>query len=142
MTLQKHIKSQAILLLIFILFGCSAQKKINRLIDKYPDLTYDTIHHADTFIIDRISYDTSYALTLDTVVIEKDRLRIKTVVRNDSIFIQGEVIADTIIKEVRIPYEKVVIQELTLWQKHRIWLIPLLIASLYIYLRKKIPFLP
>ena len=123
--------------LVFILFSCSAQKRITRLIENHPNIEIDTLTHVDTIYTPHITIDSSYIISTDTVVIERDRLRIKTVVRNDSIFIQGEVVSDTIIKEVKIPYEAVKFVELNWWQKNRSWIIPLLIAIIGASLLKK-----
>jgi len=123
--------------LVFILFSCSAQKRITRLIENHPNIEIDTLTHVDTIYTPHITIDSSYIISTDTVVIERDRLRIKTVVRNDSIFIQGEVVSDTIIKEVKIPYEVVKFVELNWWQKNRSWIIPLLIAIIGASLLKK-----
>lgn len=96
--------------------GCKAQKRINNILDRNPDLKIaDTIKIHDTITIPEVKMDTVMMLDLDTVVIEKDNLRIKTVRINDSIFIEGKCLTDTVFLEKKIPIEKVIYLEDTPW---------------------------
>lgn len=91
------------------------QQKLSKLVDKYPELTKDTsIVDYDTTIIDIPAVYTDSIIKLsslrhDTVYITEDRLRIKTFVHKDSIYISGECIGikDTIISIEKIPYKYV-----------------------------------
>jgi hypothetical protein len=126
-----------------LLIACSPQKKLNRLINKYPYLVetkIDTIYSIDTVII--LDYDT-------TVVNNIIKQRTDTVIYNEKVFLkyfydtlrqeiihEVECFGDTIIKEKIIPYkvEKVVYKELTWWQqyKHLILIFALLILALIV----------
>lgn len=126
-----------------LLIACSPQKKLNRLINKYPYLVetkIDTIYSIDTVII--LDYDT-------TVVNNIIKQRTDTVIYNEKVFLkyfydtlrqeiihEVECFGDTIIKEKIIPYkvEKVVYKELTWWQqyKHLIIIFALLILALIV----------
>lgn len=126
-----------------LLIACSPQKKLNRLINKYPYLVetkIDTIYSIDTVII--LDYDT-------TVVNNIIKQRTDTVIYNEKVFLkyfydtlrqeiihEVECFGDTIIKEKIIPYkvEKVVYKELTWWQqyKHLILVFALLILALIV----------
>lgn len=126
-----------------MLIACSPQKKLNRLINKYPYLVetkIDTIYSIDTVII--LDYDT-------TVVNNIIKQRTDTVIYNEKVFLkyfydtlrqeiihEVECFGDTIIKEKIIPYkvEKVVYKELTWWQqyKHLIIIFALLILALIV----------
>lgn len=126
-----------------MLIACSPQKRLNRLIDKYPhltEITIDTIYSIDTVII--LDYDT-------TVVNNIIKQRTDTVIYNEKVFLkyfydtlrqeiihEVECFGDTVIKEKIIPYEvkKVVYKELTWWQqyKHLLLIFALLILALIV----------
>ena len=92
-----------------ILYACSPQKRLNRLIEKHPELVQnDTIHDTTRVITERVRIDTVLTLeTLsDTVILTKDKLKIKTVFLNNEIFIQGECESDTIIVTKEILVER------------------------------------
>lgn len=126
-----------------MLIACSPQKRLNRLINKYPYLTetsIDTIFVIDTIIID--NYDTTVLSNIikhdSTIVINNEKVYLKyfydTV--KETLIHQIECFGDTIIKEKIIPYkvEKVVYKELTWWQqyKHLIIIFALLILALIV----------
>lgn len=130
-------------ILVLLLIACSPQKRLNRLISKYPHLTetkIDTIYSIDTVII--LDYDT-------TVVNNIIKQRTDTVIYNEKVFLkyfydtlrqeiihEVECFGDTVIKEKIIPYkvEKIVYKELTWWQqyKHLIIIFVLLILALIV----------
>ncbi len=126
-----------------MLIACSPQKRLNRLINKYPYLTetsIDTIFVIDTIIID--NYDTTVLSNIikhdSTIVINNEKVYLKyfydTV--KETLIHKIECFGDTIIKEKIIPYkvEKVVYKELTWWQqyKHFIIIFALLILALIV----------
>ena len=102
----------AIWCIILILASCSPQKRLNRLVKKHPELikvdtlsVHDTIH-TETIKADTVFKDTTFLRLLrDTITVVNDRLRINTYHYRDSIFIEGECIGDTIIREIRVPYK-------------------------------------
>ena len=129
-----------IAILLLGMFACTPQRRFNRLIEKHPHLlTTDTIYIHDTveILVPKIEYDTIYSehffteITRDTLVIQKDRLRVEiyhdTIKKN--VYIRGEcdTITVTEIVERKIPvkyYEKT-----PLWKKILGWL--LFIVILY-----------
>ena len=118
-------KRLGILIVIGLAFGCSPQKRLSRIISNHPYLlTTDTVTVSDTTIIEAVRSDTivSYESLLDTVYITEDRLKVRVVRVADSIYIKGECDTDTIIKTIEVPYEKIVIQPLTWWQRHKAWI--------------------
>jgi hypothetical protein len=138
-------KRYILCVIAILLMGCSKETRLANLIKRNPELLVkDTITVTDTLITENIKTDTVLGIESlhDTVYITKDKLRIKTVRFKDSIFIEGECISDTVIKEIKVPFEKIVIKELTFWQKNKLWIISLLIGLAYMGLRKKIPLLP
>lgn len=141
------------ILLSSILLSCTPQRRFTRLIEKHPYLlTIDTliIHDTVKLTVPKVVHDTIInqhfftQITRDTLVIQKDRLRVEiyhdTVKKN--VYIKGE--CDTItvekIVERKIPikyYEKT-----PLWKKIINWLIiaVLLYAAyrLFLFLKKKL----
>jgi len=66
-----------LLTLSFLLFSCSPQKRLHRLVKKHPELTrVDTIKIQDTIIVPGIKTDTVFSSSLlnDTVTITKENL--------------------------------------------------------------------
>ena len=130
-------------ILLFLLVACSPQKRLNRLVDKYPHLTetsIDTIIVIDTIVID--NYDT-------TVVNNIIKQRTDTVIYNEKVYLkyfydtvketiihEVECFGDTIVKEKIVPYEvkKIVYKELSWWQqyKHLILIFALLLLALIV----------
>jgi len=114
----------AISIITFLLvFGCSPQKKLQRLIKKHPELIkLDTIIVRDTIIIEDFVVDTITKMEYhdSTVVIDNSKVYLKyfydTITRE--IHHEVECLGQEIITEKIVPIEKVVIQELTWWQKY------------------------
>lgn len=115
-----------------------AEKKIARLVKKYPSLiekdTASVITTVrDTIITDSLRVDTTFDIKTDTVIIEKDKLIIRYIRTGNSVSLSGEVKSDTIYSikeiEVKVPYETIVVREPTFWEKYKwpIWIIIILI---------------
>ena len=131
-----NLKKIIYLIIILLLTSCSPQKRLNRLINKYPELSKtDTIKLIDSVIVPAIKTDTffsSFALK-DTITITKEKLKIKLVKINDTIYLNAEVEPDTIIFEREIPIKKVIYKKPISWW-HKIlksgwfWLIVLIVA--------------
>ena len=130
-------------ILIFLLIACSPQKRLNKLIDKYPHLTettIDTIYSIDTVII--LDYDTTVLSNIikhdSTIVVNNEKVYLKYFydTLRQEIHHQIECFGDTVIEEKIIPYkvEKIVYKELTWWQqyKHLILIFALLILALIV----------
>jgi len=90
--------------------GCSPQRRLQRLVAHYPELlAADTLLVHDTFVMAAIVADTSIPVTrlTDTVVIARDKLEIKLVQIRDTIHVTGACKADTIVRELRVPVERI-----------------------------------
>jgi hypothetical protein len=106
------------LVLIASVMACSPQKRLRKLLDKNPELVQqDTIVVHDTIIVPEVKTDTVLTLEMmtDTVLIEKDNLQIKTIYRDNQVFIEGKCKSDTIYTETFVPVEKVIYVQDTIW---------------------------
>ncbi len=133
----------AISIITFLLvFGCSPQKKLQRLVKKHPELLQlDTIVIRDTIIIEDYVHDTTTVIRYhdSTTVIDNSKVILKyfydTITRE--IHHEVECLGKEIITEKVIPYEKVVIQELTWWQKYGSLVIIVSFLILFLLLIKR-----
>jgi len=138
--------------IIVVMFSCSPQKKLQRLVNKHPELMQkDTIFVEihDTIYIESTSFDTvTQFFHSDTItVINSERLTLKyfydTITKN--IYHDVLIKKDTIFyeREISVPIEKIVIQELTWWQKNNQWVIFLVVLfTLALIFQKIKKFLP
>lgn len=96
-----------VIVLLVMLTGCSAEWHLKKAIKKNPSLIQPSVHTIDTIVIrDSVAFtDTFVSKTIDTLTIEKegvktivyrnhDVIRIKTIVKPDTIRIQ---------KTIRVP---------------------------------------
>ncbi len=109
-----------IILLIAMSTSCivskkRASRKIAKYVENYPSLVvYDTIKLVDTipFVVKEVKHDTIIEQSVDSIIIKKDRLRIKYVKRDSLVYLSGECESDTIWeivhKEVVVPNIEVV----------------------------------
>lgn len=125
-----------LLLFIVLLSSCSAEWHIRRAIKKNPRiLRADTIQVHDTLYVPQVHYDTTIiSKPIDTVLIEKERLRIKITRHYDTLRVEGVCLADTIFNEKKIPYNKIVYKPRA-WYDRYWWLI-LLGCGALIYFKK------
>ncbi len=128
-------KSISQILIICFLISCSPQKRLNRLVRKYPQLTQlDTIRIIDTIIIDNYNYDTVETVNYHdtTIIVNNERVEARYFydTLRQEIFHEITCKSDTIIQDRFIPVEKVIIQEQKTWQKYK----PMAIFSIVIIL--------
>ena len=122
-----------------LLASCSPQKRLHRLVKKYPELTkVDTIKIQDTVIVPCIKTDTVFSSSLlhDTVTITKENLQIKLIEINDTIYLDAKVKPDTLIITREIPVQRIVHIEPEKWWIEY-WWIWLLVAGIFILLSFK-----
>ena len=125
-----------------LIVSCSPQKRLNRLVKKHPELiTIDTVRVIDTIIVENYSYDTTTILRFNdsVTVINNEKVILKyfyDTLRRE-IYHEVECIGDTIVKETLVPVEKIVIKELSWWEKYgTIVIIFGVLALAYIVLKK------
>lgn len=90
------------LIIILLLASCTPQKRLARLVKKNPQLVrIDTVTVTDTFtvITPRTQIDTFYSIKqlIDTVVVKKENLTVKTYLKNDTIYLDAT--CDTLVIE-------------------------------------------
>lgn len=105
------------LAVIFLSSCCVSQKTAERRIARYVEcnpglLNKDTVIVKDTVFLDAVSVDTTFsANTTDTIIIEKDKVRIVYIKKDTTIYLRGEIIRDTIPIEIPVEVEKIVVKE-------------------------------
>ena len=122
--MQQNKWKNCLLALLILLSSCSFQSKINRKISraerkiekltiKYPQLLQkDTLYDTISIITKEVKMDTSFIdVPGDTTFVYKDKLKIKYVRINDSVYIEGKCESDTLIQFIEIPFERIVVQE-------------------------------
>lgn len=126
---KKGVKRHIVqVLAVILLVACTPQKRMNRLINKFPHLTetkIDTIRLIDTFVIQQ--YDTtliSNVIKQDCVIVinnERVKISYKYDTIKEQIIHSVKLPNDTIYKEKIIPIEveKVVYKELDWWEKYQ-----------------------
>ena len=108
------------LILLSSLMSCSAQWRLKKAVQKDPlILQKDTLVVTNTVVTPPVAItDTVTLKQHDTIVIQKDRLKVQLVKVNDTITINAECASDTIVTTIEVPYEKIVyVQQKTLLQK-------------------------
>lgn len=101
------------LIMISLLSSCTATWHLKMAIKKDPTIMVgDTLVVKDTVVTPAVAItDTVTTKLHDTIIVEKDRLKVKIVKRLDTLIIEGKCDSDTIIREIEVPYEKVVYHE-------------------------------
>ena len=90
----------------------------------------DTLVVRDTVVTPPVAItDTVTTKQHDTIIVEKDRLKVRIVKRLDTLIIEGRCDSDTIIRTIEVPYEKIVyVEKEKPLQIVRKWLLYLLSA--------------
>lgn len=119
------------LLLFLVLSSCTAERKLQRLLEKYPHLSAteiitirDTIRDTIKVEVPGVATNQSFSLDQlkDTVYIDTNQLSIIIYSKGDSIFVEGT--CDSVIVEV--PFEKIITRKIPvqkiIYRKPRDWL--------------------
>ena len=143
MDTKSTIKNFIQIILVFLLISCSPQKRLNRLITKYPSLVeLDTILVRDTVVVENYNYDTTTLIrTHDTTVVinnEKVVLKYFYDTLRETIYHDVECIGDTVYTEKLITVEKAVFRELSWWEKYKEFIYIGLVLILVLFVLKKI----
>ncbi len=92
------------LLIILLFTSCATSKK--KCIEKYCTNDTTTIVVRDTIYTESVKHDTTFSERIDSVFIQKDKLRIVYKKRDSIITIEGECLSDTIYytKTIEVPH--------------------------------------
>ena len=141
---EKSFKRHIIqVLTVALLFSCSPQKRLNRLVKKYPSLVeLDTIRIIDTVITSTIQHDTTTVFQFHdtTTIVNTEKVFLKYFYDTLTREIHHEYICfgDTIIQEKIIPIEKIVYKEINWWEKYQSLIYIFLIAFVLLVIYKRL----
>ena len=122
--IKDFIKVTILFLLLYFLFSCTPQRRLNKLLTNHPELLEkDTIIVRDTVVVQNYNYDTTTIIrTHDTTtVINNERVVLKYYydTLREIIHHDVECLGDTVYIETLVPIEKAVFRELSWWQKYK-----------------------
>jgi hypothetical protein len=82
-------------------------------------LAKDTLVVKDTVVVPPVVItDTVTTKQHDTIIVEKDRLKVRIVKKLDTLIIEGKCDSDTIVRTIEVPYEKIIyVPKKTIGQK-------------------------
>lgn len=106
------------ILLLVLLFGCDAEKRMSRIVKRNPGLIKsDTVWTLDTIYSQGAIKDSTFHFyQTDTVVMEKDNLTVKYFFNHDStIFIEGKCKPDTILKYYPVQVNTLEVKKALKW---------------------------
>ena len=112
------------LIVLSLLTSCSATWHLNQAVKKDPRiLEKDTLVVKDTVVVPPVVItDTVTTRQHDTIIVQKDKLRVRIVKRLDTLIIEGQCASDTIVRTIEVPYEKVVyVEKENLFEKLQRW---------------------
>lgn len=119
------------------LFGCSCNYHLEKARQKCGTTHFtDTIRVHDTTFITQDFHDTTFFYqTHDTVIMKDGRLVVKYFYHDSTVYLQGKCIADTIVKEVRVPCETTTLNfSWSEWlKKYLFWIIATLVVGFAVW---------
>ena len=141
--IKDFIKIAILFLLLYFLFSCTPQRRLNRLLTNHPELLEkDTIIVKDTVIVQNYNYDTTTIIRLHdtTTVINNERVVLKYYydTLREIIHHDVECLGDTVYIETLVPIEKAVYKELSRWQKYKEFIYIGLFLILVLIILKKL----
>ena len=129
--------------LLSLLFSCSPQERLNRLLTRHPQLLErDTIVVIDSVIVESYIRDTTTIIQMHdtTTVINNERVVLKYFYDTLREVIHHEVkcLGDTVYVETLVPIEKAVFRELSWWDKYKEFIYIGLVLIMVLFVLKKI----
>ena len=129
--------------LLSLLFSCSPQQRLNRLLTRHPQLLErDTIVVIDSVIVENYVRDTTTIIQVHdtTTVINNERVVLKYFYDTLREVIHHEVkcLGDTVYVETLVPIEKAVFRELSWWDKYKEFIYIGLVLMMVLLVLKKI----
>ena len=108
------------LTLVLLLTSCSAQWHLKKAMQKDPSiLEKDTLVVTDTVVVPPVvTTDTVISKQQDTIVVEKERLKVRVIRNVDTLIIDAKCDSDTIVQTIEVPFEKIVyVEQETFFEK-------------------------
>ena len=101
----------------FLLSSCSAQWHLKRAVKKDPSIIQEsTVSVKDTVVVPPVVItDTVTTKEHDTIIVEKDRLKVRIVKRLDTLIIDGQCASDTIVRTIEVPVPSIVMKDSDRW---------------------------
>lgn len=102
-----------IALIIALCSSCSCDWHIKRAKSKCGEVGTDVITLYDTIIVNSVTKDTVFKyFTKDTVIVKQKNLTVKYFynIKDSTVYLKGNCKGDTVIKTIKVPYEKTVIK--------------------------------
>ena len=129
--------------LLSLLFSCSPQQRLNKLLTRHPQLLErDTIVVIDSVIVENYVRDTTTIIEMHdtTTVINNERVVLKYFYDTLREVIHHEVkcLGDTVYVETLVPIEKAVFRELSWWDKYKEFIYIGLVLMMVLFVLKKI----
>lgn len=113
-------KKTLFILVVLLVAGCSPEKRLSRLIEKYPHLvSTDTIFNEVSIVTEKTKIDTLFSIKTpppDTLIIERNKTRLKLKIDTlyKTIYASAECLPDTItisvpteVKTVKVKHESI-----------------------------------
>tara|TARA_R100001510_G_C7653664_1_gene211994 strand:- start:1367 stop:1783 length:417 start_codon:yes stop_codon:yes gene_type:complete len=131
-----------VLMIAFLLSSCSAQWHLKRAVKKDPTiLVEDTLVVKDTVVVPPVVItDTVTTKQHDTIIVQKDRLKVRIVKRLDTLIIEGQCASDTIVRTIEVPVPSIVMRDSDNWYnkvyKGSFYLLLLILLFLYLKANK------
>jgi hypothetical protein len=106
-----------LLSMIVLLNSCSAQWHLKRAVKKDPSIIQEsTVTVEDTVVLPPVVItDTVTTKQHDTIIVEKERLKIKIVKKQDTLIINGQCASDTIVRTIEVPVPSIVMKDSDRW---------------------------
>lgn len=106
-----------VLMISFLLSSCSAQWHLKRAVKKDPSIIQEsTVSVKDTVVVPPVVItDTVTTKEHDTIIVEKDRLKVRIVKRLDTLIIDGQCASDTIVRTIEVPVPSIVMKDSDRW---------------------------
>ena len=101
------------LVILLFLSSCSCDWHLQRAEAKCGHVQKDTLFVHDTIVTKMVTKDTIFKYFVkDSVIVREGKLVMKYYYNShdSTVYLQGKCISDTIIKEIKVPYEKTVIK--------------------------------
>ena len=101
----------------FLLSSCSAQWHLKKAIKKDPSIIQEsTVSVKDTVVVPPVVItDTVTTKEHDTIIVEKDRLKVRIVKRLDTLIIEGQCASDTIVRTIEVPVPSIIMKDSDRW---------------------------